>query len=120
MCGVRSGQVTIVLPRGVQSIASVHAVMLEKCAYNAFDICEPVEKLRTWIEVAQPPVMISSDASLRHLGIMDVAAALGEFPRMVLDVDRALQKAVGNSFPHPPCHSPKDHDRPWASHHVAS
>eukprot|EP00439_Symbiodinium_sp_Y106_P082882 s1547_g22.t1 len=103
--------VTIVLPRGVQSIASVHAVMLEKCAYNAFDICEPVEKLRTWIEVAQPPVMISSDASLRHLGIMDVAAALGEFPRMVLDVDRALQKAVGNSFPHPPCHSPKDHDR---------
>ena len=110
---MRSGKVTIVLPRGVQSIASVHAVMLEKCAYNAFDIGEPVEKLRTWIEVAQPPVMISSDASLRHLGIVDVAAALGEFPRMVLDVEMALQKAVGNSFPHRPSHSPEDHDRPW-------
>ena len=52
--------VTIVLDRGVKSIAAVHAVMLERCAYSAFDVAEPIEKLRTWVEVARPPVMISS------------------------------------------------------------
>ena len=36
-------EVTIVLERGIQSIAAVHAVMLEGCAYNAFDIGEPAE-----------------------------------------------------------------------------
>eukprot|EP00439_Symbiodinium_sp_Y106_P035726 s6989_g4.t1 len=43
--------VTIVLDRGVRSIAAVHAVMLERCAYNAFDVGEPVEKLRSWVEM---------------------------------------------------------------------
>ena len=35
-------EVTIVLDRGVKSIVAVHAVMLEKCVYNAFDVGEPL------------------------------------------------------------------------------
>ena len=96
----------------MQSIAAVHAVMLERCAYNAFDVGEPVEKLRSWVEVSQPPVMISSKAALRRLNITDTAATLGEFPRMVLDVDHALQKASSTALPLRPAHAPEDSDRP--------
>jgi non-ribosomal peptide synthetase component F len=61
--------VTIVLDRGVKSIASVHAVMLERCAYSAFDVGEPVEKLQIWVEVSRPPIMISNSAVLENLGL---------------------------------------------------
>ncbi|CAJ1402176.1 unnamed protein product [Effrenium voratum] len=103
--------VTIVLDRGVKSIAAVHAVMLERCAYNAFDVAEPVEKLRTWVEVARPPVMISSSGVLKRLGLTDIAASLGDFPRVVLDVDLALKKAEGATNPPAARHSPDDLDR---------
>ena len=105
-------EVTIVLERGIQSIAAAHAVMLEGCAYNAFDVGEPVEKLRSWVEVSQPPVMISSVPVLQRLGLTDVAATLGEYPKMVLDVDQALKKADGKSLPARPAHNPADLDRP--------
>ncbi|CAJ1449156.1 unnamed protein product [Effrenium voratum] len=103
--------VTIVLDRGVKSIAAVHAVMLERCAYSAFDVAEPIEKLRTWVEVARPPVMISSSGVLKRLGLTDIAASLGEFPRVVLDVDLALRKAEEATVPTKARHSPDDLDR---------
>ncbi|CAJ1385571.1 unnamed protein product [Effrenium voratum] len=103
--------VTIVLDRGVKSIAAVHAVMLERCAYSAFDVAEPIQKLRTWVEVARPPVMISSSGVLKRLGLTDIAASLGEFPRVVLDVDLALRKAEEATVPTKARHSPDDLDR---------
>ena len=106
--------VTIVLDRGVKSIAAVHAVMLERCAYNAFDVGEPVEKLQSWVEVSRPPVMISSAAVLKRLGLTDIASSLGDFPRMVLDVDLALKKAEdkkGNMLTCTAKHDPEDLDR---------
>ena len=103
---------TIVLERGVQSIAAVHAVLLEGCAYNAFDVGEPVEKLRSWVEVSQPPIMISNESTMRRLNITNVAATLGGFPRMVLDVDLALKKASSTALPLRPAHAPEDLDRP--------
>ncbi|CAJ1424033.1 unnamed protein product [Effrenium voratum] len=103
--------ITIVLDRGVKSIATVHAVMLERCAYNAFDVAEPIEKLRTWVEVARPPVMISSSGVLKRLGLTDIAASLGEFPRVVLDVDLALKKAEEATVPTKARHNPDDLDR---------
>ena len=106
--------VTIVLDRGVKSIAAVHAVMLERCAYNAFDVGEPVEKLRSWVEVSRPPVMISSAAVLKRLGLTDIASSLGDFPRMVLDVDLALKKGEdkkGNMLTCTAKHDPEDLDR---------
>lgn len=101
--------VTIVLDRGVKSIAAVHAVMLERCCYNAFDVGEPLAKLKTWVEVSRPPVMISSAANLKHLGVSDVSKDLGDFPRLVVDVDVAL-KVVKSTVPHAAC-SPQDLDR---------
>jgi len=103
--------VTIVLERGVQSIAAVHAVLLEGCAYNAFDVGEPVEKLRSWVEVSQPPIMISNESTMLRLNITNVAATLGGFPRMVLDVDLALKKASSTALPLRPAHAPEDLDR---------
>lgn len=103
--------VTIVLDRGVKSIAAVHAVMLERCAYNAFDVGEPVEKLRSWVEVSRPPVMISSVAVLKRLGLTDIAATLGDFPRMVLDVDLALKKADDKGMLPSAKHDKEDLDR---------
>lgn len=101
--------VTIVLDRGVKSIAAVHAVMLERCCYNAFDVGEPLAKLKTWVEVSRPPVMISSAANLKRLGVSDVSKDLGDFPRLVVDVDVAL-KVVKSTVPHAAC-SPQDLDR---------
>ena len=104
--------VAIVLDRGVKSIAAVHAVMLERCAYNAFDVGEPVEKLRSWVEVSRPPVMISNAAVLKRLGLTDIAATLGDFPRIVLDVDLALKKADSKgSMPCTARHDQDDLDR---------
>ena len=100
--------VTIVLDRGVKSIAAVHAVMLERCAYNAFDVGEPVEKLRSWVEVSRPPIMISNAAVLKRLGLTDIAATLGDFPRIVLDVDLALKKADSKAIM--PCTARHDQD----------
>ena len=94
--------------------------MLERCAYNAFDVGEPVEKLRSWVEVSQPPVMISSQAALRRLNITDIAATLGELPRMVLDVELALQKASSTALPSQPAHAPEDSDRLLGMAGVAS
>ncbi|CAJ1343944.1 unnamed protein product, partial [Effrenium voratum] len=85
--------------------------MLERCAYSAFDVAEPIEKLRTWVEVARPPVMISSSGVLKRLGLTDIAASLGEFPRVVLDVDLALRKAEEATVPTKARHSPDDLDR---------
>jgi len=104
--------VTIVLDRGVRSIAAVHAVMLERCAYNAFDVGEPVEKLRSWVEVSRPPVMISNAAVLKRLGLADIAATLGDFPRVVIDADLALKKADSRGSGWLPAkHDPEDLDR---------
>lgn len=101
--------VTIVLDRGVKSIAAVHAVMLERCCYNAFDVGEPLAKLKSWVEVSRPPVMISSAANLKRLGVSDVSKDLSDFPRLVVDVDVAL-KVVKSTVPHAAC-SPEDLDR---------
>ncbi|CAE7826592.1 lgrD [Symbiodinium sp. CCMP2592] len=89
----------------------VHAVLLEGCAYNAFDVGEPVEKLRSWVEVSQPPIMITNESTMRRLNITNVAATLGGFPRMVLDVDLALRKASSTALPLRPAHAPEDLDR---------
>ena len=81
--------VIVLLERGVKNIAAVHAVMLERCAYNAFDVAEPVEKLRCWVAISCPPVMISTQAVLTSLRLN--LSVLGDFPRYVLDVDQALK-----------------------------
>ena len=90
----------------------MHAVMLERCAYNAFDVGEPVEKLRSWVEVSRPPVMISNAAVLKRLGLTDIAATLGDFPRVVIDADLALKKADSRGSGWLPAkHDPEDLDR---------
>ena len=52
--------------------------------------CRRVGKLQIWLEVSRPPVMISNSAVLEKLGLKDIAATLGDFPRNVLDVDLAF------------------------------
>lgn len=83
--------VTIVLERGVKNIASIHAVMLEKCAYNAFDVAEPVEKLHSWVDICHPAVIISTRALCTDLRL-DAISKFHQFPRYILDVDWALKR----------------------------
>ena len=112
--------VMIVLERGVESIAAIHAVMLEGCAYNAFDVAEPVEKLRCWVEVARPAVMISTPAILTRFSRFSLEAGpLGQFPRYILDVEKLLRrnewKHESNELIAPRC-DPKDlPGEPWKS-----
>jgi len=102
--------VTIVLDRGIKSIVAVHAVMLEKCVYNAFDVGEPLAKLKSWVEVSKPAVMISSSSVLKRLGLTDVSKDLGEFPRLVVDIDLALAAKTTSTVPKA-ARSPEDLDR---------
>ena len=117
----------IVLERGVESIAAIHAVMLEGCAYNAFDVAEPVEKLRCWVEVARPAVMISTPAILARFSRFSCfsldfsleADQLCQFPRYILDVEKLLRrnesKHESNELIAPRC-DPKDlPGEPWKS-----
>ena len=82
--------VTIVLERGVKHIASIHAVMLEKCAYNAFDVAEPVEKLHSWVDICRPAVIISTNALCTHLRL-DALSKFNQSRPYILDVDWALK-----------------------------
>jgi hypothetical protein len=79
--------VTIVLERGEKNIASIHAVMLEKCAYNAFDVAEPAEKLHSWVDICHPAVIISTHA-LCTLAL----SKFNQFRGYILDVDWALKR----------------------------
>ena len=120
--------VMIVLERGVESIAAIHAVMLEGCAYNAFDVAEPVEKLRCWVEVARPAVMISTPAILTRFSrfscfsldfSLEADQLLCQFPRYILDVEKLLRrnesKHESNELIAPRC-DPKDlPGEPWKS-----
>jgi len=83
--------VTIVLERGVKNIASIHAVMLEKCAYNAFDVAEPAEKLHSWVDICHPAVIISTHALCTHLRL-DALSKFNQFRGYILDVDWALKR----------------------------
>ena len=94
--------------------------MLEGCAYNAFDVAEPVEKLRCWVEVARPAVMISTPAILTRFSRFSLEAGpLGQFPRYILDVEKLLRrnewKHESNELIAPRC-DPKDlPGEPWKS-----
>lgn len=104
--------VTIVLDRGVEAIAAVHAVMLEGCAYNAFDVGEPRDKLKSWIEVARPPVMISSVEVLERLGLTEEGWSGSPYPKLILDVNVSLRKAQDSARPIPElAKRPEDLDR---------
>ena len=83
--------VTIVLERGVRNIASIHAVMLEKCAYNAFDVAEPAEKLHSWVDICHPAVIISTHALCTHMRL-DALSKFNQLRRYILDVDWALKR----------------------------
>jgi len=87
--------VCIVLDRGAESLAAVHAVMLEGCVYNTFDAAEPREKLKTWVEAAQHPVMITSRPVMERLGLTKLGWKFGgEHPRFVLDIDEVLSRGL--------------------------
>lgn len=83
--------VTIVLERGVEMLVSIHAVMLERCCYNAFDVAEPVEKLQSWVEVCNPAVIISTKCLFIHLRL-GILSTSGHFKGSILDIDWALQR----------------------------
>jgi len=90
--------ITIVLDRGAECLAAVHAAMLERCAYSTFDTTEPREKLRCWVEITQPPVMICSRHAMSRLGLSEHGWSLGPHPRLVLDVHRAIGRGEGRAM----------------------
>lgn len=74
--------ISIALQRGPQCIASIHAAMLEGYAYNAFDVNEPREKLKTWLEGASHQAMISSRPVMTQLRLEDddYSFKVGRYP----------------------------------------
>eukprot|EP00931_Biecheleriopsis_adriatica_P073048 TRINITY_DN4740_c0_g1_i4.p1 TRINITY_DN4740_c0_g1~~TRINITY_DN4740_c0_g1_i4.p1 ORF type:complete len:1850 (+),score=349.48 TRINITY_DN4740_c0_g1_i4:121-5670(+) len=83
--------IMIALERGVEALAAVHAVMLEGCAYNCFDVAEHREKMLSWLDVACPPVMISSQSVISRLGLH--VGCLGACPApIVIDVHSAINR----------------------------
>ncbi|CAE8619603.1 unnamed protein product [Polarella glacialis] len=86
--------------------------MMERCVYNTFDPSEPREKLRSWVEVASPPVMISSRSLMARLGLTEHGWSLGLYPKLVLDVHEALRPRKGREVRLPtPCKRISDLDR---------
>mmetsp|Transcript_34692 Transcript_34692/g.112840 ORF Transcript_34692/g.112840 Transcript_34692/m.112840 type:complete len:1949 (-) Transcript_34692:95-5941(-) len=105
--------ICIVLDRGPECVATVHATMLERCVYNTFDAAEPREKLKCWIEIAEHPVMITSRPVMDRLGLTENGWTFGgDFPRFVLNVHEILEKgeAKVDQAP-PPTHRESDMDR---------
>eukprot|EP00425_Heterocapsa_triquetra_P000430 CAMPEP_0195058934 /NCGR_PEP_ID=MMETSP0448-20130528/6557_1 /TAXON_ID=66468 /ORGANISM="Heterocapsa triquestra, Strain CCMP 448" /LENGTH=1886 /DNA_ID=CAMNT_0040089121 /DNA_START=107 /DNA_END=5767 /DNA_ORIENTATION=- len=87
--------VCIVLDRGYECLAAVHAAMLERCVYNTFDAAEPREKLKTWVEIAEHPVMITSRPVMDRLGLTERGWKFGgDYPRFVLDIHEVLHKSM--------------------------
>lgn len=82
--------IIVALERGAECIASVHAVMMARCAYCAFDVSEPAEKLVSWFTVSRAPVLLTcksvfANLNLTHLShlssspeVLDVLAILAE------------------------------------------
>jgi len=103
--------VTIVLDRGAECLAAVHAVMLERCVYNTFDTTEPRDKLRCWVEIAHPPIMICSRQVMARLGLSERGWSLGPHPNLVLDVHEAIIRGEGRAKVLPPSRDEADLER---------
>lgn len=105
--------VCIVLDRGPECVAAIHATMLERCVYSTFDATEPREKLKCWIEIARHPVMITSRMVMDRLGLTEKGWTFGgEFPKFVLNVHEVLSKGSGRCEQLPaPVHNESDADR---------
>mmetsp|Transcript_16123 Transcript_16123/g.35384 ORF Transcript_16123/g.35384 Transcript_16123/m.35384 type:complete len:1962 (-) Transcript_16123:274-6159(-) len=105
--------ICIVLDRGAECVAAVHATMLERCVYNTFDANEPREKLKCWIEIAEHPVMITSKPVMERLELTEKGWTFGgDFPRFVLNVHEILDKTDAKVDSIPPVkHDPADKDR---------
>jgi len=105
--------ICIVLDRGPECLAAVHATMLEGCVYNTFDAAEPREKLKCWVEIAQHPLMITSRPVMDRLGLTEQGWSFGgDFPRFVLDIHEVLEQGEDRvEEPPPPQHRASDLDR---------
>eukprot|EP00930_Biecheleria_cincta_P033996 TRINITY_DN23529_c0_g2_i1.p1 TRINITY_DN23529_c0_g2~~TRINITY_DN23529_c0_g2_i1.p1 ORF type:complete len:1742 (+),score=248.69 TRINITY_DN23529_c0_g2_i1:62-5287(+) len=94
--------ITIVLDRGAVCLAAMHAAMLERCAYNTFDTMEPRDKLLSWIEVAQPPVILCSKAVMFRLGWFEDCWLSGKSPSIVLDAEKVADRGQVSCRAQPP------------------
>eukprot|EP00931_Biecheleriopsis_adriatica_P043101 TRINITY_DN24637_c0_g2_i1.p1 TRINITY_DN24637_c0_g2~~TRINITY_DN24637_c0_g2_i1.p1 ORF type:complete len:2003 (-),score=355.39 TRINITY_DN24637_c0_g2_i1:159-6167(-) len=85
--------ILIVLDRGPECMAAIHATMMERCIYNAFDTTEPREKLQTWAEIASPPVMLCNKEVMTRLGLTERGWSFGPYPKTAFDVQQVLLRS---------------------------